>query len=829
MTRYLTVTIFSALAFFSARSQTVENTINLYGQNFPAEKIYIHFDKEVYLPGETIWFKAYIFEENEPIARSTNFYISLYDEKGKVLEQKFYPIIRACTEGHFDIPDSITASQLICRAYTGWMLNFDPDFLFTKAIQLYNNKAGNNTDKKPLSVSLNFFPEGGDMIEGERNSLAFKANYNNGLPFEVNGVIKKQETGEVLMPLSSVHDGMGRFDIIQQPNEKYYAEWTDNNGQLQRTYLPDKKIAGVSLKLVQQRSKLIYNVVNKLAANNLHVLAYMYQKIIYRSDLPIPSGERFTGYIPLDSFPSGVLQLSVFDDNWQPVAERVCFVNNNRYALAANISYKLISVAKRGKNIIEINMPDTVAANMSLSVTDADFNNTERSNNIITGLLLNGDIRGYIHNPAYYFTDDKDSGLRAQLDLVMLTHGWRRYNWDNVRSGKMPVINFPQDEYLVLYGQVSEEVSKRINKDEKVNLWIRTKDSTSNFYSVKPDVNRFLKLTGLVFYDTARIYYSFNNNKQFNTQMAFSSANYSLVQPLSINDYADHLAKDTSGTNLPPVVSLYKYNITGKTNAQLQKEKTLERVVVKSGGWHNWKNDPLIKMDEKYASGMFTGGSNSFSFDVLHDESSWSKLDIYNYIMNKVPGLMVEYPKQQSKSIGDGADRSFVYAANGAQLNGQNSGNAPVIVFLDEREIDKSELESVPISQIAYIKFIPQFIGRSSIDAGSGVTVPALCIYLKKGDDLIDKKRSATDMGMIKVAGYSPVKEFYAPDYSQTNDMMGNDARSTLLWAPYIFTGKSYRTVPITFYNNDFTKRIKIVLEGVNEDGKLIHVEKIIE
>ena len=82
---------------------------------------------------------------------------------------------------------------------------------------------------------------------------------------------------------------------------------------------------------------------------------------------------------------------------------------------------------------------------------------------------------------------------------------------------------------------------------------------------------------------------------------------------------------------------------------------------------------------------------------------------------------------------------------------------------------------------------------------------------------------------MVKVAGYSPLKEFYTPDYSQNNTLLNTDARTTLLWQPYILTNATIHKIPITFYNNDFTKKIKIVVEGINDEGKLIHVEKLIE
>jgi hypothetical protein len=187
---------------FNAKAQSIENSINLYGTNFPQEKIHVHFDKEVYLPGETIWFKAYVFEENLPSERSTNFYAALYDENGKLIQEHLSPVFSSTTDGHFKIPDSLQSKQLICRAYTSWMMNFDTSLFFSKAIKLINKNA---KDENPVkTVSLQFFPEGGDMIEGTRNTVAFKANYNNGVPYEIDAVIKRQESGEIIMSLKNV-------------------------------------------------------------------------------------------------------------------------------------------------------------------------------------------------------------------------------------------------------------------------------------------------------------------------------------------------------------------------------------------------------------------------------------------------------------------------------------------------------------------------------------------------------------------------------------------------------------------------------------------------
>jgi len=791
----------------TTHAQTVANTIELYGENFPAEKIHIHFDKEVYLPGEIIWFKAYLFEENLPSQRSSNLYISIYDETGKALERKVYPVINASADGFFKLPDSLTATQLICRAYTRWMLNFDSSFLFTKAIPLINGKAGAGTQPR-LTTNLQFFPEGGDIIEGERNAFAFKNSFSNGLPYNFTAVIKKQETGEVVNSIQSQHDGMGKFDIEQQPGEHYYAEWQDHNGLVQRTFLPQAKQQGISFKMIQYKGKLIYNVVNRLQTDTVHLLAYMYQKIVFNISLALPPGERYTGRFVTDSLPSGVMQLTVFDNTWNPVAERICFINNNNYTVAATMNQQQAGLQKRKKNIFEIAVTDTIPTNLSLSVTDADINNAGPGTNIITGMLLNGDIRGYIHNPAYYF-ENTDSATVKNLDLVMLTHGWRRYKWDDILLGKMPEIKAGTEEYLSIYGQINQDIIAKIKKDEMVNLIIKTKDSTTHYHFTSPDKNGLLKYSGLIFYDTAKIYYSFNTQKQYNKQLAFGNTNYTLQQPRQINDYPVYLIRDTAGTG-NSIEKLYSYYNSKKSNLPFNKEKTLQTIVVKNGGWHNWKNDPLLKMDEKYTRGMFSGGANSFALDLVHDESARNKLDVYSYIRNKIPGLHIgNYDIQNGRSL------SYL--------------TKNVLIYIDEHEALNTDLDNLSINEVAYIKFFPSFLGRGPEPGSADGINPAIILYTKKGDDLIDRTPKETDLGVVKIPGYSPVKEFYSPDYSLDSNTVGTDARTTLLWLPYIFTGKGNVTIPVTFYNNDFSKRLKITLEGINDEGKLIHIEKIIE
>jgi len=811
MKKLIPVACWLLSSFFAARlsAQTVEQSINRYGTEFPQEKIHIHFDRTSYMPGETIWFKAYIMEENLPTERSTNFYAALYDEQGKLVEQKISPIFNGSTDGHFTIPENLKSTQLLCRAYTGWMLNFDTAFLYTQPIRIIGNKAGQATVR---SAKLHFFPEGGNIIEGAVNTIAFKANYDNGLPFPVEGVIKKQETGEVMLPLTVIHNGMGRFDLDFKPGDKYYAEWIDNNGTKQQTFLPTAKPAGIALKLTVQKDKLYYNLINKTGNDSLHVLMYMYQRVFYKTDISVAATEPFTGVVPVNSLPGGTMQLTVFDANWQPVSERVAFINNNNFTFPASMNVKEMSIQKRGKNVIEILVADSSSANMSLSISDADMNPGAVLNDVVSDFLLKGDIKGYIHDPAYYFYNKTDGALKAKLDLVMLTHGWRRYNWTDMKMVKTPQINIPTDNYLQVYGQVAPETLNKLLKNEMVNLILKTKDSVNHFYTVMPDKGGYIRQRGLVFYDTARLYYTFNKSKLFNKEMAFSNSNFTFVQPVYLSNYKNHLLQDTAGTgSVATTVTnpLFQYHKDNEGGKGLSAEKTMQGVILNSSNRRNWKNDPLVKLEERYVSGMFSGGALGYSFDVLHDDKAWTKFDFYAYIRNTIPGLMIG-----NFNLTEG--RSLTYREK------------QVLVYIDEHEATNSDLESLSLTQVALIKFIPNFIGRGA-DAGGGSINPAISVYTRKGDDLIDRTPKETDINMVKVAGYSPIKEFYSPDYTQSNTKGGTDARITLLWMPYILTDKNNRTVPVTFYNNDLTKRIRIVLEGINENGKMIHIEKIIE
>ena len=136
---------------------------------------------------------------------------------------------------------------------------------------------------------------------------------------------------------------------------------------------------------------------------------------------------------------------------------------------------------------------------------------------------------------------------------------------------------------------------------------------------------------------------------------------------------------------------------------------------------------------------------------------------------------------------------------------------------------DVSMIQSTSMNDVAMIKvFRPPFFGASGGGAGG-----AIAVYTKKG---AQANSNIQGLNFVAVSGYSPVREFYSPDYSSpTADKNKNDYRTTLYWNPYLVFDKSNRRLLLTFYNNDNCKKIRVVIEGINEEGKLTREEKFFE
>lgn len=803
MKKFLLLFVIYIISFYTVKAQVVDSMIKVYAEQVPDQKAYVHFDKDVYIAGETIWFKAYLFSGFSLAVNSRNFYAELINDKGIVLQRKVYPITESAAVGSFDIPDSMHAGNLIYRGYTTWMLNFDTSFIFQKNIVVTDKNGVADTKKVTASTTkttlLQFFPEGGNLVNTLESVVAFKANDEYGQPVFVKGNIVNSK-GAVITSFSAIHDGMGTFALTPEANETYRAVWTDAAGTQQTTPLPVAKAQGCVLKIQSLHDKKIFTITRTQDVpaewKNLNVVALLGQQRVYKAKANLTETPATSGAIPVTDFPSGILQITVFSSTWEPIAERIVTINNDNYKFDAKLNTKELNTNFRAKNTFEIEIDDTLLSNLSLSVTDAAIGRQTYGDNIYSRVLLTGDIKGYVHNPAYYFSNTSDS-VAAHLDLVMLTHGWRKYNWSDLARAKKPVLKYPNESFLTLNAKVfGVSSASPLRSDEEILVFLQQKDSSRQFLQMaKTGLDKF-STPNIIFYDTAVLHYQFAKDKKAEQEMSLAFANnlYKGSGKINIANRPVSLQLDTSVLSRTKFFADKLSRYGSKFNTE---GKVLETVTVKTK-----VKTRIEELEDKYTSGLFKGG-DGYSFDLTSEPAS-GMYDIFSYLQGKVAGLQI---------TGTGSNASISWRGS------------PTSLFLNEIPGDASMLSSVSISDIAYIKVLrPPFMG--SVGGGAG---GAIAVYTKKGNDV----KPAPGAGLPKtiVTGYSSVKEFYSPNYkdlSASADVVA-DYRSTLYWNPAILTDASRKKVMVEFYNNDITKAFRVVLEGVNEIGKMVRIEKVLQ
>ena len=327
-------------------------------------------------------------------------------------------------------------------------------------------------------------------VAGLPANMAFIATNDKGLPVSVSGTVSSN-SGVKITDFTTLQNGMGRFAMVPEAGKTYTAAWKDETGKMYTTALPAFSPEGITLKIMDEAGNKRFTIQRSegvtATARHLHILGYMNQQMVYMANVNLTAKTTATGIFPAKDSPSGILQITVFDSSYQPLAERVAFINNHDYEFDADAFLSQKSMAKRGLNKIDIVMNDTVPANLSLSITDADLNESNTyDDNIVSNLLLTGDLRGKIVNPYYYFFSTSDSAA-IHLDLVMLTHGWRRYNWDNVLAGKTAPPRWQESNYLSLIGKIAGMQQGSFSPDLKLTGILQTADSAKTLLELPVD------------------------------------------------------------------------------------------------------------------------------------------------------------------------------------------------------------------------------------------------------------------------------------------------------------------------------------------------------
>ena len=210
--------IFSSYLF--AQEKTNHKLIVAYKAHFERqhEKVYLDLNKKTFIPGESIFFKAYIFNQQKraPLQVSTNLYVGLYDHKGKQLTRTMWEVTNGIAKGSFKIAEDHGHGDYFIKADTESVKSHDGKGQGIRKIQIIEYESSNDSELSD-SYDVRIVVEGGTALSGMINTIGFQVSNSKGDGIEIkDGEIFNSRGDLVLSNIKSNPLGFGKFDLFRK-------------------------------------------------------------------------------------------------------------------------------------------------------------------------------------------------------------------------------------------------------------------------------------------------------------------------------------------------------------------------------------------------------------------------------------------------------------------------------------------------------------------------------------------------------------------------------------------------------------------------------------
>ena len=637
------------------------------------------------------------------------------------------------------------------------------------------------------TLDVSFYPEGGYLVPGVENRLTFKAMDSNGKSIDVTGKIV-DSNGNKVASIATTHDGMGLVRFAPKAGMSYQAVCQNEDLGAETFELPQVRSDATVLQVTQEN-----HAVTVQAIGNLQSTATI--AVQQRGNLLA------TGYgsvtINTDTLPAGVVQALLINGKGRMLSERLFYVTGKqapRAKLSSDKSgYSSCELVQASVDFSEFVFTDSIAGNFAVSVTDDRSIVADSTTSVLTNLLLQSDLQGHINNPAWYFEDKENI---AQLDLLMMTQGWRRYDVPHALAGKLVAPQFPIEQGQVISGSVQSNWRKKPMSNTIVKIM-----APSLLYAdvAVTDDNGHWSIDNVNFPDGTKFIAQATNSKGHNQwNLSFDADSYPIVNSLITN------ASFSKSSLLDDELDV----------SYISNEK--QRLQYVNGVASILLDEVLVAKKRPDNS---VRRSQSFNYKYLE----YMEIGSYEGIIQKFSGVTFQ--------------------------NGVPWYKKHPVVFIVDGEVIKN-FDDMSLGKFS---FMPDFIGkgknsdlfdqqdkRSVINAYD--IVNQICPFnlvrdiSHSGGVISITTKDESEYGYdpdytiktLRPLGYQRPAEFYSPRYDTGNGGIGEgtDLRETLYWNPCVTIDKN-KQASFDFYTGDATgTSYTITLEGVTQAGELIHATK---
>ena len=828
--------------------QKFVKNVDLFSNSYPQEKVYLHFDNTGYFLEERIWFKAYVVrDDSRPSNLSKVLYVDLVNPSGEVVKSEKLKIVDGEADGYIDLRHLLVSGFYEIRAYTSYMLNWGTTALFSRVFPILEKPAaeGDYNDRRMdefgarnrlpdyrekeeegrKAMNVTFYPEGGHLISGLENRIAFAVTDEDGAHFETEGYL--EAGGRRLCDVRTLREGRGVFTCTPGA-ERLTLHLANAKGGERSFRLPE----------AEQEGCVICADVTDADAITVDILAspkYRGQKMglitmhggqVKRFDelASIGLGKRII--ISKAELGNGVSQVALIDSVGRMMANRMVFVCQNPSVKRIDLQLRNEYLKPYGK--ISLTAKAVPNCHFSLAVRDYHSQVDGWQADLASWLLLSSDLKGYIENAKYYVEADDEEHRRA-ADLLMMVQGWQRYDLSLMGSGEPFKLTYPLERSLFFEGAIRKSKKKGSGSVDGVSLWAtymtdrnnptdsmvyedmyltdasgRFQFKSPDFYGERDVVMRPEKKEKILQFD-------FNFNRGYEPGPRHVFKNELLPIPIDTprvwNDWRD---PDT-------VLALGK------------REFMLSQVVVRAKNKYNgeryWRNE----------QNAFSRSSIYYDcakeYEKLRDKGE-KFVDFLKWLENRNPFFSGNWPHEEEdiRHLTAGYTHRLVYPRDGISYK-----RRPIVWILNNRfncityapprlsessimagrsgmamlPDDLKSVKSVYISEEgdAWKRFV-------TIPDLEGVNVTTVFVYRNWDGNRWESLRKG--IRAITLQGYQIPQTFKNPNYRVVPSIP--DFRRTLYWNPNVKTDKK-GVAEIMFYNNRDCRQLAISAEGFTPDG----------
>ena len=769
--------------------------------NTLAPVLFLHTDKPLYATGDRLWLSAYLLDAatNRRPSGETAIHVDLLTPAGKLVQHQWLRVAEGRAAGDFRLSDSLASGAYRLRAYT------DEDDgqrrpAFERTIVVYNllrSTPSNIPDTTRKFVDVQILPEGGRWLLGLSARLGIKVVGFDGRGLSAAGRIVSSEGTEICRITTNAR-GMGSVVMTPLTGLTYYAEVL-HAGQRQLVLLPPAESDGFSLSadVVSDSSRLTLTVTgtSRPATDSVYVLIQQQGRLVGQRKIQLQNGVARVS-LPAATLPSGLSQITLYDDAARPQAERLVFLPERVPPIRVVMSVDKARYQPRERAILTLSLNDDglpVAAALSASVTDVEqVLDDSAAATIRTHLLLTGELRGRVEQPNEYLKNNSPETRRA-VDDLLLTQGWRRV------SGTLATERLGG---VSLMGRVLNAKNQPVAGAQVVVA--STVYKPSFVQSAGADERGRFRLAGLDIADTVKLMVQLTDRQL--KDLPAKDAHVVLDGP-------GQLWESDTARVLPDWAALQAQLTAARTrqndDIDLYRDKTaklLKEVTVRAR--------KIIERPDHIRRMSLHGEPDA---SVVFDENGGQFANLYEMIRGRLPGVEVRQK-----------DAGYQVIVRGPS---SISGGSSPLFLMDGQAVDGDILltySPIDIERVELAKN-PTTAGMYGARGATGV----IAFYTKRF--VPNQASTGVKAGMtpLQLIGYPSVqREFYVPRYEGKSDenqvatASRIDRRDGLYWKPLMQTdaeGHSQLMISLS----DVVRTVRVVVQGVTSDGRPVAGEAL--